>query len=147
MNNNNKSKCDLYFAYGSNLNPTQMGSRCPGATAFGIGVMADWDFRIGHRGVATITPRLGGHVWGGLWKVTPDHLEALDEFEGVGSGLYEREIVEVRVEDKYVEAVAYIEPFAFDGEPRIGYLDRILTGAQWFELPGSYINTLKEVGV
>jgi len=147
METTNSTKSHLYFAYGSNLSPTQMKDRCAGATRYGIGVINDWEFRIGHRGVATIISSPGAQAWGGLWNVTADHIAALDEFEGVGHGIYERKLVEVHVGGESVEAIVYIEPFECDGTPRSGYLERILDGAHWFQLPDSYIANLMEVGV
>lgn len=45
-----------YFAYGSNLNVTQMARRCPDATDPRPATLADHDWLINERGVATVEP-------------------------------------------------------------------------------------------
>ena len=137
----------LYFAYGSNLDPEQMQQRCPGAEAAGVARLDGWQFRIGQRGVATIVESSGTQVWGGLWAVTDEHVAALDRAEGVHVGLYRRETLAVDRGDETVDAVVYIEDFTGDGEARPGYLERIVRGAAWFELPPDYRSGLAEVAV
>ncbi|MCJ1376207.1 hypothetical protein MMC20_007448 [Loxospora ochrophaea] len=44
----------LYFAYGSNLSPTQMGDRCPGSQFVGVGLLHGWRWIINERGYANI---------------------------------------------------------------------------------------------
>lgn len=60
----------LYFAYGSNLDPDQMDRRCPDAIAIGAASLADHAFRIGARGYATVSPSPGDTVWGGVWDIS-----------------------------------------------------------------------------
>lgn len=134
----------LYFAYGSNLDPTQMERRCPGAVARGVAVLNGWGFRIGERGVATIVARPDESTWGGLWAVTDAHLDALDRAEGVAIGLYRRAIVDLTTEEGPVEAIAYIEDFTSSGAARPGYLELICRGAEWFGLPATYRASLSE---
>jgi gamma-glutamylcyclotransferase (GGCT)/AIG2-like uncharacterized protein YtfP len=133
----------LYFAYGSNLDPAQMGRRCPGAAASGSAALRSWGFRIGERGVATIVPSEHEVVWGGLWTVDDDHVEALDVVEGVALGIYRRDTVTVAGPGGLVDALVYIEAFEGPGRPRDGYLEGCLSGAEWFELPESYRRDLR----
>ncbi|KAI1880333.1 hypothetical protein JX265_001954 [Neoarthrinium moseri] len=44
----------LYFAYGSNLSPTQMQSRCPGSIPLGLARLRGWSWLINARGYANI---------------------------------------------------------------------------------------------
>ncbi|KAI2630241.1 hypothetical protein GGS26DRAFT_591533 [Hypomontagnella submonticulosa] len=44
----------LYFAYGSNLSPTQMHSRCPLSTPIGLAHLPGWKWIINKRGYANI---------------------------------------------------------------------------------------------
>lgn len=131
-----------YFAYGSNLDAAQMRSRCPGAMPVSAARLDGWQFRIGHRGYATIQPAADGVVWGGLWDVTDDHLASLDRHEGVAAGIYRRERLTVSVGTANVDAVVYIEEHVEDGPPKPGYLDRILRGAAEFGLPETYRDDL-----
>jgi len=45
-----------YFAYGSNLCARQMAKRCPGAVNPRPATLADHDWLINQRGVATVEP-------------------------------------------------------------------------------------------
>ncbi len=137
----------LYFAYASNMDPRQMTERCPGATPYGRARLERWSFRIGHRGVATVIPAADDMVWGALWSVSDQHLDALDGFEGVALGRYRREVVSVVDDSGPVDAAVYIEPFAGSAPAREGYAERILRGAEYFGLPQEYRSLLQvEVG-
>ncbi|MCU0310722.1 MAG: gamma-glutamylcyclotransferase [Acidimicrobiales bacterium] len=132
-------RSQLYFAYGSNLDPHQMSDRCPGAPAESAARLDGWRFRIGDRGVATIVAEAGAVVWGGLWRLTIGHLATLDGHEGIGQGRYRREQIRVRtVDGETTTALVYVERYRGDGAPRDGYLERILRGAAWFGLPDRY---------
>ena len=137
----------LYFAYGSNLDPAQMEVRCPGAQSSGIARAKGWAFRIYERGYATITKSSDQEIWGGLWIVTDDHLDALDRYEGVSSGLYERTTLTVEVGGRELEAIVYIAELQDDASPSRRYAERVLAGAELFGLPCSYIAGISEVMV
>src|SRR5690349_8104112 len=72
-----------YFAYGSNLSVRQMAQRCPDATDPQPATLADHDWLINERGVATVEPQPGGVVHGVLWRVSDHDLATLDSAEGV----------------------------------------------------------------
>jgi len=130
-----------YFAYGSNMNPTQMGERCPAAIALGVVILRGWDIAINERGVATIFPADGDEsvvMEGVLWSVTDSCLETLDYYEGVRSGVYRREEVRIVTADQDVEAVAYVASSSGHGDPRPGYLETVLEGADHFKVSPAY---------
>jgi len=142
-----------YFAYGSNMNPTQMRERCPAAFALGVVILRGWDIAINERGVATILPADNSDqsvaMEGVLWSVTDSCLETLDGYEGVRSGLYRREEVRVVTADQGVEAVAYIASSSGHGDPRPGYLETVLEGADNFKVSPAYrirLERLSSVG-
>jgi gamma-glutamylcyclotransferase (GGCT)/AIG2-like uncharacterized protein YtfP len=87
----------IMFAYGSNLNMRQMEYRCPDAVPIGPAILIGYElsFRGNRRGVgvATVDPRPGYQVPGGLWKITDKCLVELDRYEGYPH-LYDREEVE-----------------------------------------------------
>ena len=72
-----------YFAYGSNLCAKQMARRCPGATDPRPAMLADHDWLINERGVATVEPFGGSQVHGVLWQLDDHDLATLDSAEGV----------------------------------------------------------------
>jgi gamma-glutamylcyclotransferase (GGCT)/AIG2-like uncharacterized protein YtfP len=85
-----------YFAYGSNLNKQQMSWRCPGARPIGKLVLPN--ARLVFRGVADVEYDDALSVQGGLWKITRACERTLDRYEGVKSGLYRKENIQVNVE-------------------------------------------------
>ncbi len=69
-----------YFAYGSNMNVSQMQQRCPGVTR--IGTFRLEGFRLVFKYHADIIPAVGCSVHGGLWEISEDNEVALDGYEG-----------------------------------------------------------------
>ena len=142
----------LYFAYGSNLSHAQMAWRCRDAVPVGAARLDGWEFRIGARGYATVSPcpsRADAHVWGGLWSVSAADLRSLDRYEGVSGGLYRRESILVRAETdprggaELLECLIYIENHDDVGTPSDDYLSGILIGASEFGLPTAWIGELE----
>ena len=121
----------LYAAYGSNLNLEQMKFRCPYALPLGTAELQD--HRLMFRGgngsaVATVEPTKGESVPVLLWEITPRDEEALDRYEG-WPHLYRKDVVNVLLNGKTVEAMVYImNPVYSYGLPGERYLHSILEG-------------------
>ncbi|BBY56621.1 hypothetical protein MKOR_38720 [Mycolicibacillus koreensis] len=130
-----------YFAYGSNLCVHQMARRCPGACAPRPALLADHDWLINQRGVATVAPRPGRAVHGVLWQLTDTDLAALDRAESVPAH-YRRERLPVHTDAGIVEAWVYLDHRVNPGPPRPGYLERILDGARHHGLPPDWVTFL-----
>ena len=82
-----------YFAFGSNMHLDQMSTRCPGSIYEGTAVLHGWRWQINSRGVANIVRQRqpSSQLAEGLvFSVTEENERALDRFEGVKRGLYER---------------------------------------------------------
>ena len=131
-----------YFAYGSNLCATQMAQRCPGATNPRPALLADHDWLINQRGVATIEPFAGTHVHGVLWQVTDDDLGTLDSAEGVPVR-YRRDRLTVHTGDGAFQAWVYIDHRVVAGAPRPGYLERVIAAAIHHDLPHRWVEFLR----
>lgn len=125
------SKKRLYIAYGSNLNLPQMEKRCPTAKVVGRSEIKDYEllFRGARRGgVATVEPREGFRVPVLLWEIQPQDEQALDYYEGYPR-LYEKELMQVELGGKSVEAMVYVmTPGHAPGLPSPYYLDVIAEG-------------------
>ncbi len=151
----------LYFAYGSNLDPEQMRSRCPGSRIVGLASLRNYRLifplpseRWGG-GVSSVQPGHGQTVWGALYELTDPDLVALDGWEGFrASGdqhnIYDREQVSVdlvRADDdsfpRRVRAWIYIARPWKPTPPSRRYLDAILRGARHHRLPDEYIAGLE----
>jgi cation transport regulator ChaC len=130
----------FYFAYGSNMEMAQMVRRCPQARRVGRGVARHRSFVINRRGVATLRPQRNAETWGGIWRITAADEAALDRFEGVAFGCYRKTLASIRLDGGItLKALVYIDPVAEDGEPRLGYLPRVVRGALDFRLPQTYV--------
>lgn len=79
---------ELYFAYGSNLDESQLRSRCPSSTFAGLATLPGHALAfVGHShgwdgAVATVIPRAHARVEGVLYEIDAADLLALDGFEG-----------------------------------------------------------------
>jgi phage replication-related protein YjqB (UPF0714/DUF867 family) len=131
-----------YFAYGSNLCAQQMARRCPEASDPHPAMLADHDWLINQRGVATVEPFPGSRVHGVLWRVSDRDLAALDSAEGVPVR-YHRDRLTVHTTDGSSPAWVYIDHRVEPGAPRDGYLERIIGGAVQHELPQTWIEFLR----
>ena len=131
-----------YFAYGSNLSVQQMALRCPGAVNPRRATLADHDWLINERGVATVEPFHGSQVHGVLWQVTDRDLATLDSAEGVPVR-YRRDRLVVHTDDGPSEAWVYIDHRVDPGAPRPGYLERVVDGAVHHGLPHRWIEFLR----
>jgi phage replication-related protein YjqB (UPF0714/DUF867 family) len=130
-----------YFAYGSNLDVTQMTRRCPDASDPRPAALADHDWLINERGVATVEPLDGARVHGVLWQVSDHDLTVLDSAEGVPVR-YRRDRMTVETDDGPAEAWVYVDPRVEPGAPRPGYLERIVAGATHHGLPTRWVEYL-----
>ena len=129
----------LYFAYGSNLDESQMRYRTPGARLVGRARLAD--YRLVFRGVADIEPAPGKLVDGKLWSITTNDLRSLDRYEGYPYLYDRRELKVVRADGQVVEAIVYIMVNTSEQSlPSPGYLDGILAGAERSEAARKRIN-------
>ncbi|MCV7057086.1 poly-gamma-glutamate hydrolase family protein [Mycolicibacterium gilvum] len=131
-----------YFAYGSNLCARQMARRCPDATDPRPATLADHDWLINERGVATIEPFTGSEVHGVVWQVSDRDLATLDSAEGVPVR-YRRDEMTVLTAAGPSPAWVYIDHRVEPGPPRPGYLERILDGAHHHGLPRRWIQFLE----
>ncbi|KAK2008104.1 hypothetical protein LZ32DRAFT_540653 [Colletotrichum eremochloae] len=83
----------LYFAYGSNLSPTQMALRCPSSVPVGMAHLAGYTFIINSRGYANVVrtapendasaPPMESGVYGVLYILPATDEATLDRCEGV----------------------------------------------------------------
>lgn len=131
-----------YFAYGSNLCVRQMARRCPGAVDPRPATLADHDWLINERGVATVEQFDGSQVHGVVWQLTDTDLATLDSAEGVPVR-YRRDRLTVHTDDGPYQAWVYIDHRVEPGPPRPGYLERVVDGALQHGLPQRWIDFLR----
>jgi hypothetical protein len=133
----------LHFAYGSNMSVRHMRARCPGAEPLGTATLAGWRFVINPEGYGSIEPRAGGLVCGVLWRLTPRDLAAINAYENVAGGLYNRRMLPVLRKSWREAALVYIARRRGEGLPRPGYIDLVVAAARDWKLPERYISSLQ----
>ena len=135
----------LYFAYGSNMDHSQMRNRCPESKYLGRAHLKDYRFvydgysstRKGP--VANVVPMANGTVWGGLFEISKSDRDELDRYEGYPT-VYQRKVVTVVDQNgKEREAIVYLRDALKTGVPSKEYRDVILQGAKDCDLPAGYI--------
>lgn len=119
----------LYLAYGSNMNKAQMRRRCPAAKPLRAIVIED--ARLVFRGVADIEFCEGASVPVALYEITAACEAALDKFEGVASGVYEKRTIPL---DNGEEALTYVMCSNGIAPPTREYYERIKQGYADFEI-------------
>ena len=122
-----------------------MARRCPGAVDPRPATLADHDWLINERGVATVEPFDGSEVHGVVWQLTDHDLATLDSAEGVPVR-YRRDQLTVHTDDGPYPAWVYIDHRVEPGPPRPGYLERIIDGALHHGLPQRWIDFLQTMG-
>ncbi|MGH6769180.1 MAG: gamma-glutamylcyclotransferase family protein [Xanthobacteraceae bacterium] len=133
----------LHFAYGSNMSRAHMRGLCPGASALGVATLVGWQFTINPDGYGSIERRPGGKVLGALWRLTPRDVAAVDAYEHVAAGLYDRRILAVRRGTRREFALVYIARRRGRGTPRPDYIALVVAGARDWQLPERYVQSLQ----
>jgi gamma-glutamylcyclotransferase (GGCT)/AIG2-like uncharacterized protein YtfP len=133
----------LYFAYGSNLDQIAMSTRCPGARPLGPARLEAHQFFIMVEGYASVRPARDATVHGLLWRIKAEHVSALDEYEEVASGLYDRATIHVRGPAGRLPALIYLGRSRAEGVPRPGYLEAVVAAARACGLPTGYCTELR----
>lgn len=136
----------LYFAYGSNMDPSHMTEKCPGATRLGTAALAGHSFRMAATGYGNAGADPGAQLPGVLWELDPPDEAALDAYEGVPQGLYRKDFARVtRSDGAAVRAMLYRATDPAPGPPVPGYLERIIEVAESLEFPSEYVASLRRL--
>ena len=150
----------IYFAYGSNLNPTQMAERCPGYRSLGVARLLDHRLcfprysRTRRCASAGFEPSPGDMLWGALYDVPDEDLPILHYHEGYnpdGAAALNRHdfrrITVLRLGGaEPVSAMTYAAIPDGTGElPSRTYMDTIIDGARYHRLPRTWLVVLEAV--
>lgn len=131
---------EYYFAYGSNMNPFQMGKRCPNSRFVATGEIKDmvlWYPLFSNKRnsfVASIKEEIGSIVEGVLWSLDDTELNILDKFESFGKN-YDRTKIIISTSKGKIEAWVYIAILKdgfIEGIPSEEYIGTINEGKKYF---------------
>jgi hypothetical protein len=133
-----KEKRVLVFAYGSNLNGTQMRARCPSARREGRATLHGHALTFGGNsrrwggGVANVQRWRGGAVSGVLYELSVDDLRMLDRFEGCPFS-YRRSLrIVVDEAGRRLRAHVYVQMAGAFAPPGVEYLGVLLRAYKRF---------------
>ncbi len=139
----------LYAAYGSNLDPSRMGERCPHSPLRSTGWLVGWRLTFGGEehgwdgALATIVQDPFEQVFVALYDVTEEDLSVLDELESADSGLYRRMRVRVATMQGSHAAWAYVLDAYEGGLPSATSLGVLADAAEAADAPADYVNALR----
>ncbi len=125
------SKERFYFAYGSNINLTQMEYRCPEATPLMPVMLHGYELTFRGGGVATVIPKEDAVTPGLLWSITPENEKSLDRYEGYPNYYHKTDIA---VTDPETGKIYYPMMYEMDARyrdpslPSFSYFDGIAEG-------------------
>ncbi|MCB8823415.1 gamma-glutamylcyclotransferase [Microvirga rosea] len=132
----------LYFAYGSNMDRAAMARRCPASTVIGPGRLMRHRFFISGDGYASIARDPRGAVWGLLWDLALADVPALDRYESVSSGLYNKVVQPILTPEGPRRAIVYVGRSHKPGIPKPGYMEGVVEAAEEAGLAREYIHSL-----
>lgn len=130
-----------YIAYGSNLSESQMAMRCPTAKVVGTSILKDW--RLLFDGPASIERYEGYEVPVLIWDIQPEDERSLDRYEGYPS-YYRKEMLEVEVNGKKVDAMVYIMNTRKESIPPTYYYNVLEKGYERFGFDKSILEKALE---
>ncbi len=138
----------LYAAYGSNMDPERMLSRCPHSPAAGTGWLDGWRLTFGGEelgwdgALPMIVPDAASQVFVALYDVSPHDQAVLDTWEGADTGLYEK--IKLRISTLDGDELAWV--YALEGYegglPSALALGVIAEAAHAAGAPGEYVAEL-----
>jgi gamma-glutamylcyclotransferase (GGCT)/AIG2-like uncharacterized protein YtfP len=103
------------------------------------------NYFINGNGYAGIEEFSGGLVRGCLWSLLPEHWLALDQYEGVAGGYYEKKKIQVTScqRGELLTVLVYLSKDYDYGTPTQSYQEIVVQGARDVNLPESYIPSLE----
>ena len=139
----------LYFAYGSNMDTAAMAARCPRSTPAGLARLPRHRFALMKQGFATVARDPRREVWGLLWTLALADIPALDRWEDVSRGLYEKTTQPVvRAGGSAVRALIYVAgpSDGLAGAPASrGYGEGVVSAARAIGLPAGYVSDIERI--
>jgi hypothetical protein len=140
----------IYAAYGSNMDPAQMGERCPHSPRRGSGWLEGWRLAFGGEelgwegALATVFEESGQRVFVVLYDLSDSDEASLDQWDGVSLGFYRKAKVRVETMDGDVLAWLYVLNAYEGGLPAARYLGIMADAAESAGAPADYVKALRE---
>ena len=140
---------ELYAAYGSNMDATQMAERCPHSPQRGSGWLEGWRLTFGGADIgwegalATVAEDDSQRVFVVLYDVPEIDARTLDSWDGATLGYYRKLKVRVETLDGDVLAWLYVLNAYEGGLPSARYLGILADAAEKAGAPADYVADLR----
>jgi gamma-glutamylcyclotransferase (GGCT)/AIG2-like uncharacterized protein YtfP len=140
---------ELYAAYGSNMDATQMAQRCPHSPQRGTGWLEGWRLTFGGEDIgwegalATVVEDAAQRVFVVLYDVPESDARTLDSWDGATLGYYRKLKVRVETLDGDVLAWLYVLNAYEGGLPSARYLGIMADAAEKAAAPVDYVADLR----
>ena len=140
----------LYAAYGPNMDPRLMSTRCPHSPLQGTGWLLGWRLTFGGEefgwdgALATIVEDPLEQVFVALYDITEEDTAALDELQSVSTGLYLKTRVRIATLSGEQLAYTYVLAAYEGGMPSASYLGVLADAAEAADAPDDYVAALRQ---
>ena len=143
----------LYFSYGSNMSVNRLLDRILAATKIGIGLLREHELRFHKISNNDSSAKCDAYetgdqdhfVYGVVYDISVSAKSVLDNFEGLGYGYEEKNII-VKVGEELISAFTYYATHIDSTlKPLHWYKEHVLRGAREHQLPESYIRQIELV--
>jgi gamma-glutamylcyclotransferase (GGCT)/AIG2-like uncharacterized protein YtfP len=140
----------LYFAYGANMDPSQMTSRVPHARPMGVARLDGFRLEfsvystVWGGGAANLELDPRAHVWGVLWEVPEDEMKGLDAYQGHPTFFRREDVSVVGPQGRviaYTYRVAHQKAYIRPTDP---YLHLLRSAARVHGLPPEALDIVDE---
>lgn len=139
----------IYAAYGSNMDPEQMLTRCPHSPMSGTGWLDGWRLTfsggdIGWEGaLATVVEEPGSRVFVVLYDVSEEDEQRLDRWEGSELGIHRKIRLRVDTTEGPVLAWLYVMDAYEGGLPSARYIGVMADAAEKAGAPAEYVHDIR----
>jgi gamma-glutamylcyclotransferase (GGCT)/AIG2-like uncharacterized protein YtfP len=139
----------LYAAFGSNMDPRRMSSRCPHSPLRTTGWLTGWRLTFGGEehgwdgALPTIVEDPIEQVFVAIYDVTDEDVSHLDVLESADTGLYRKTRVRVSTMLGELLAWAYVLDAYEGGLPSASYVGTLADAAEAADAPQDYVDALR----
>lgn len=142
-----------YFSYGSNMSSRRLLSRVPSAKFVTTAVLPGHKLHFHKKSLdgsakcnAFETQNDEDAVHGVIYDIARSHKARLDHIEGLGAGYEEKTVELIGFSGEILTAYTYYATFLDRTlKPYHWYKHHVLTGALEYDLPGTYVDKLREI--
>jgi hypothetical protein len=139
-----EEKMSFYFAYGRNLNPDVMKTRCPESIEIGGFMLNGYRLLFRKHGYSstaylTIEEDEGSSVPIGIYRISAEDERRLDGYEGVPTR-YTKEWLDYKISGETITGLAYIMVNPTKAAPSTEYYESVKGGYEHFGFDISYLD-------